>query len=80
MYFSAIVILDLFLGAGLVAVFADFVMFKWRHKNIKLPPGPPLDPFIGGLRFMPLLDQWVVFNEWTKKWGMRPFVAYISQI
>ena len=38
-------------------------------KREKLPPGPPLDPIIGGLRTMPSSYPWVTFADWAKTWG-----------
>ena len=38
-------------------------------KRENLPPGPPLDPIIGGLRTMPSSYPWVTFAEWAKVWG-----------
>ena len=40
-----------------------------RHLGTKLPPGPPLDFFIGGLRTMPTEQRWETFAEWAKNWG-----------
>ena len=57
------------IGAGSLTALAILWMTKWRRNDVRLPPGPPLDPFIGGLRRMPSMDQWVVFKEWTQKWG-----------
>ena len=34
-----------------------------------LPPGPPLDPIIGGLRSLPTSYPWLTLAEWGQKWG-----------
>ncbi|KAL4261415.1 cytochrome P450 family protein [Pleurotus pulmonarius] len=38
-------------------------------KRLRLPPGPPADPFIGHLRIMPSDQQELVFHEWAKTYG-----------
>jgi len=38
-----------------------------RHS---LPPGPPADPFIGHLRYIPSENPEDKFSEWSKQYGM----------
>ena len=51
-------------------VFAAILVLERRRSRSKLPPGPPLEPVIGGLRTMPSTYQWLTFAQWSKKWGM----------
>ncbi|KAJ7136247.1 hypothetical protein C8R46DRAFT_1047693 [Mycena filopes] len=40
-----------------------------RGQPSKSPPGPPKDPFIGHLRYMPSEDAGLVFHQWAKLYG-----------
>lgn len=42
-----------------------------RHRRQKLPypPGPPADPILGHLRFIPTNDAYETFHEWSKQYG-----------
>ncbi|KAJ7136240.1 cytochrome P450 [Mycena filopes] len=40
-----------------------------RGQPSKSPPGPPKDPFIGHLRYMPSEDAALVFHDWAKRYG-----------
>lgn len=60
-----------FLIAGVsMTVLVVFLMLRRVRKHEKLPPGPPLDPVIGGVRTMPASYPWLTFAEWAPKWGM----------
>ncbi|KAF4609085.1 hypothetical protein EYR40_001438 [Pleurotus pulmonarius] len=54
-------------------------------KRLRLPPGPPADPFIGHLRIMPSDQQELVFHEWAKTYAKglvensRDFKYYIGR-
>lgn len=63
--------LDSRLLAAVVAttVFGALVAMKQNRVRGKLPPGPPIEPFIGSLRSMPSSHMWLTFTEWSKKWG-----------
>jgi hypothetical protein len=39
------------------------------QRSIHLPPGPPGDPILGQLRYVPLSYSWILFAEWAKKYG-----------
>ena len=57
------------LAAG-SAVAATSLLILSRHRRKRTPPGPPLEPLLGGLRSMPSSYQWITFAEWAQKWGM----------
>ncbi|KAJ7463683.1 cytochrome P450 [Mycena latifolia] len=40
-----------------------------RRRDHMLPPGPPGDPFLGNLRYMPSAQSALVFHEWSKIYG-----------
>ncbi|KAJ7674371.1 cytochrome P450 [Mycena rosella] len=54
--------------SGVVALFWCVVLPK-RSRAAMLPPGPPGDPVIGNLRYMPTDQSAEVFHEWSKKYG-----------
>ena len=54
---------------GALAVLSSLWMYRRARKRSQLPPGPPLEPLIGGLRTMPTSFQWLTFSEWAQKWG-----------
>lgn len=56
-------------GAAVATVFIALLAMKHRQLRKKLPPGPPLDPIIGGLRSMPSQYIYLTFADWSKKWG-----------
>ncbi|KAJ7162486.1 cytochrome P450 [Mycena filopes] len=47
--------------------------YFWHLKRARLsppfPPGPPRDPIIGHLRYMPTSNRATVFHEWAKTYG-----------
>ncbi|KAJ7206267.1 cytochrome P450 [Mycena pura] len=51
------------------ALFALFLLRRWRRASSTLPPGPPRDPIIGNLRQMPTERPPLVFHEWAKTYG-----------
>ena len=59
-----------------ISVAASALLIIWtrarRRPSTKLPPGPALDPLIGGFRTMPVEQQWETFARWTKSWGVSP--------
>ncbi|KAJ6454381.1 cytochrome P450 [Mycena sanguinolenta] len=59
--------------AVLSAVAAGFAYCVYQTKRIPpslpLPPGPPRDPIIGHLRYMPSKHRATVFHEWAKIYG-----------
>ncbi|KAJ7146609.1 hypothetical protein C8R44DRAFT_599699 [Mycena epipterygia] len=56
------------IGAIYVAFFY-FVALPRRRRATMLPPGPPRDPVIGHLRYMPSSESALVFHEWAKTYG-----------
>jgi len=40
------------------------------RSKFPLPPGPPADPFIGHLRYIPSDNPEDKFSEWSKQYGM----------
>ncbi|ETW79741.1 cytochrome P450 monooxygenase 105 [Heterobasidion irregulare TC 32-1] len=50
---------------------STFLLYRWiTASRLKLPPGPPADPFIGNLRQMASFDsQQETFAEWGKVFG-----------
>ena len=60
----------LFVAVAATTVFAALLAMRRRRLRSKLPPGPPLEPIIGGFRAMPSTHQWKTFAEWSQKWGM----------
>lgn len=61
-------------AAAATMVFAGLLVMRYQRRRIReqLPPGPPLEPFVGTLRFMPSSHQWLTFADWSKKWGESP--------
>ena len=57
------------LYAATAATFVCLWLLKRSLVRKALPPGPILEPFIGGLRTMPASYQWVTFADWAQKWG-----------
>ncbi|KAF8182492.1 cytochrome P450 [Mycena galopus ATCC 62051] len=53
----------------LVAGIAILFLCSSRRETRPLPPGPPKDPLIGHLRYMPTAQAPFVFNEWAKTYG-----------
>lgn len=53
----------------LVAI-AALMFNKLSKKHARLPPGPPADPIIGHLRFIPSVGQDVFYYELGKTYGM----------
>jgi len=40
------------------------------RSKLSLPPGPPADPVIGHLRYIPSDNPEDKFSEWSKQYGM----------
>lgn len=55
--------------AATAIALAILLILRRNRVHNKLPPGPPLDPIIGGLRIMPSEYQWNTFSDWAKQWG-----------
>ncbi|KAJ7486840.1 cytochrome P450 [Mycena latifolia] len=53
----------------LVAGIAILYLWSSRIERRPLPPGPPKDPLIGHLRYMPTAQAPFVFHEWAKTYG-----------
>jgi hypothetical protein len=47
------------------------ILYLWssRIERRPLPPGPPKDPLIGHLRYMPTAQAPFLFHEWAKTYG-----------
>ncbi|KAJ7674356.1 hypothetical protein B0H17DRAFT_1016733 [Mycena rosella] len=59
---------------SLAALGAAVPLFWWVllpriQRAAILPPGPPGDPVLGNLRYMPSDQSALVFHEWSKKYG-----------
>ncbi|KAJ7249131.1 cytochrome P450 [Mycena haematopus] len=55
-----------------LAVAAAVLCFLYcirRSSSLPFPPGPPRDPIIGHLRYMPSKNRATVFHEWAKTYG-----------
>ena len=65
--------------AASASIVAVLFIWMWARKrpSYKLPPGPPLDPLIGGLRTMPSEHQWETFAEWSKTWGGSAHIRFL---
>ncbi|KAJ7018188.1 cytochrome P450 [Mycena alexandri] len=62
----------LLFGLGTFAVIAMLLYFFWCPKSARslpFPPGPPRDPVIGHLRYMPTKNRATVFHTWAKTYG-----------
>lgn len=57
---------------------STFLLYRWiTASRMKLPPGPPADPFIGNLRQMASFDsQQETFAEWGKVFGKAVIYAH----
>ncbi|KAJ7841589.1 cytochrome P450 [Mycena olivaceomarginata] len=55
----------------LVAATGIAILYLWssRIERRPLPPGPPKDPLIGHLRYMPTAQAPFLFHEWAKTYG-----------
>lgn len=59
------------------------LLVRWFYLRVDhwlpLPPGPPSDPIIGHVRFMPSSYPWKTFAEWGKRWGEQlPLAALVK--
>ncbi|KAJ7177177.1 cytochrome P450 [Mycena filopes] len=59
-------LISLLLGLVVISVFLLRIRRRSRRTQ---PPGPPKDPFIGHVRYMPSAQSSVVFHEWAQKYG-----------
>ncbi|KAJ7714035.1 hypothetical protein B0H14DRAFT_2413580 [Mycena olivaceomarginata] len=47
-----------------------YSLYRLRRSNsLLLPPGPPRDPLIGHLRYIPSTNRAALFHEWAKIYG-----------
>ncbi|KAJ7729816.1 cytochrome P450 [Mycena metata] len=53
----------------LVAGVAILYLWNLQRERRPLPPGPPKDPLIGHLRYMPTAQAPFFFHEWAKTYG-----------
>jgi len=55
-----------------IAITCIFLWLRQRRykSRFPLPPGPPADPIIGHLRYIPSENPEDKFAEWSKKYGM----------
>ncbi|KAF7378520.1 O-methylsterigmatocystin oxidoreductase [Mycena sanguinolenta] len=51
----------------------SLIVYLWnlrtQRQHLNLPPGPPKDPVIGHLRYMPASQPAEVLHEWAKTYG-----------
>ena len=59
----------------LVALAALAIVHAQRNSK-NLPPGPKGLPLIGNVLQMPRNKEWLVYNEWAKKFGALEFVSF----
>jgi hypothetical protein len=65
----------------LAAIFFSVMLFRQLKKGrdhgnpngLPLPPGPKGYPLIDNLFDMPVVNPWVVYDEWHKTYG-KPFI------
>ena len=57
-----------FFGCFLL-LFRSLFVKRRNPKGLPLPPGPKGYPVIGNLFDFPINHQWLVYDEWTKKYG-----------
>jgi len=69
-----------FIDVSLV-LFAGYLLWQAlnRSQNLPLPPGPKGYPVIGNLLGFPSTQPWLVFAEWSQKWGGIMSVNIIGQ-
>ena len=63
--------MSLLVSLSLLALCAILVVqvMKRKDRGLPYPPGPPADPIIGHLRFIPTTDAQEAFHEWSRKYG-----------
>lgn len=63
------------LVAGLVIILVVAALIRRLPsitRRTPLVPGPPGDPLIGHVRFMPTVHSWLYYTELQKKYGAYP--------
>ncbi|KAJ7167405.1 hypothetical protein C8R43DRAFT_877644 [Mycena crocata] len=56
---------------------ALYILTRRRCNN--MPPGPPRDPLIGHLRYIPSKQNSLVFHDWSKKYGDVMYLEVLCQ-
>lgn len=69
-----------------LGVLAIIVLYVWpgmastgSKARRKLPPGPPRLPFVGSLFHLPKGHDWLVYEQWGKKYGvyLQPYTGHL---
>ena len=58
-----------FLACVLFCAVAFFRMTRRKTSSLPLPPGPPADPILGHLRYMPTENPHDAFHKWSTQYG-----------
>ncbi|KAJ7488871.1 cytochrome P450 [Mycena latifolia] len=61
------------------AILICYVCLSRLRRSSMLPPGPPGDPVLGHLRYMPSDQTALVFHEWSKKYGDVMYLSVLGR-
>jgi hypothetical protein len=56
-------------GAAVIMLFWRLLWGRRNNVKLPLPPGPRPLPLIGNLLDLPTDYEWLVYDEWFKKYG-----------
>lgn len=63
-------------GHGVDMAIASFTASKPKTSQLPLPPGPPTLPLLGNLHQAPKHSPWLVYEQWSKKYGPLYMLNY----